>query len=109
MEDSLTSAIDKWHEKQDDEPSGPEANRRLGGTGAEEKVRRPWTREEDERLKALAVTGLSLKELSHELGRSLSSTRTRASKLRVAIARDLNGTQKRASARRWDAQGLKRK
>jgi hypothetical protein len=29
MDDSLTSAIDHWREKQDDEPSRPEAIRRL--------------------------------------------------------------------------------
>jgi hypothetical protein len=39
---------------------------------------------------------LSLRELALELGRSTSSVRTRALKLEVAIARDLNGMQKQS-------------
>ena len=37
IEDWLTSVIDKWHEKQDEEPSRSEAIRQ--GAGAEEKAR----------------------------------------------------------------------
>jgi hypothetical protein len=37
MEESLTSAIDKWREKQDDELSRPEAIRRLVELGLRSK------------------------------------------------------------------------
>jgi hypothetical protein len=39
MEDSLTSAIDKWREKQDGEPSRPEAIRRLVELGLKVKTK----------------------------------------------------------------------
>jgi hypothetical protein len=49
-------------------------------------VSRAWTLDEDERLRKLALAGLSLRELALEMGRAM--------KLDVAIARDLNGMQK---------------
>jgi hypothetical protein len=55
---------------------------------------RAWTLDEDERLRNLALAGLSLRELALEMGRGTSSVRVRAMKLDVAIARDLNGMQK---------------
>ena len=58
--------------------------------------RSPWTADDDKQLRKLAQAGLSLRELALELGRSTSSVRTRALKLEVAIARDLNGMQKQS-------------
>ena len=57
-------------------------------------MNRAWTLDEDERLRKLALAGLSLRELALEMGRGTSSVRVRAIKLDIAIARDLNGTQK---------------
>ena len=57
--------------------------------------RSPWTTEEDRQLRKLAQAGLSLTEIAREVGRNQSSVRVRAIKLDIAIARDLNGMQKR--------------
>jgi len=55
----------------------------------------PWTTEEDRQLRKLAQAGLSLTEIAREVGRNQSSVRVRAIKLDIAIARDLNGMQRR--------------
>jgi hypothetical protein len=68
---------------------------RNSGWSEGEEVSRAWTLDEDERLRKLALAGLSLRDLALEMGRSASSIRVRAIKLDVAIARDLNGMQKR--------------
>jgi len=57
--------------------------------------RSPWTTEEDRQLRKLAQAGLSLTEIAREVGRNQSSVRVRAIKLDIAIARDLNGMQRR--------------
>ena len=57
--------------------------------------RSPWTTDEDVKLRKLAQAGLSLTEIASEVDRSVSSVRVRAIKLDIAIARDLNGMQKR--------------
>ena len=52
-----------------------------------------WSTEEDERLRSLARTGFSLTEIAHQMKRSKSSVRARATKLTIALARDRNSMQ----------------
>jgi len=52
-----------------------------------------WSAEADERLRALARSGLSLAEIAHQMQRSKSSVRARAIKLAIALARDRNSQQ----------------
>lgn len=54
-----------------------------------------WTTDELERLRRLAQAGMSLTELAREMGRSMSSIRTRAEKLNITIARDMNRMRRR--------------
>jgi DNA-directed RNA polymerase specialized sigma24 family protein len=54
----------------------------------------PWSPAEDERLRKLALSGLSLTEIARQMERSKSSVRSRALKIKVAIARDRNPMQK---------------
>lgn len=72
---------------------GNSAACRAGAEG-EEVSRSPWTTHDDEQLRKLARAGLSLSELAHKLDRSISSVRTRALKLDIAIARDINSMQR---------------
>jgi hypothetical protein len=60
-----------------------------------EAMRRPWTADDDAQLRKLALSGLSLTELSHKISRTASTVRARAIKLEIAIARDRNGAKKR--------------
>jgi hypothetical protein len=53
----------------------------------------PWSPAEDERLRKLALSGLSLAEIARQMERSKSSVRSRALKIKVA-ARDRNPMQK---------------
>src|SRR5262249_53117903 len=46
-----------------------------------------WTEREDRRLRELAKAGLSLKEISGQIGRSWDSVRCRAAKLSIAVAK----------------------
>jgi hypothetical protein len=46
-------------------------------------------------LRKLAISGISLTEISKQMGRAKSSVRARATKLQIAIARDQNGSKKR--------------
>jgi hypothetical protein len=55
-----------------------------------------WTPGEDAKLRALALAGLSLAEISQHIGRPKAGVRDRAGRLEIAIARDQNGMQKRA-------------
>jgi hypothetical protein len=48
----------------------------------------PWSLEDDERLRKLALSGLSVTEIAHELRRNRSSVHTRAAKLKIVMARD---------------------
>jgi hypothetical protein len=52
-----------------------------------------WSIEEDERLRGLARSGFSLAEIAHQMQRSKSSVRARATKLMIALARDRNSQQ----------------
>jgi hypothetical protein len=53
----------------------------------------PWSSEEDNRLRKLAISGLSLVDIAAQMGRNKSSVRARALKMKVAIARDRNPMQ----------------
>ena len=65
-------------------------DRRLGRAGAQEMSGSPWSPEEDDRLRKLALSGLSLAAIAEQMKRSKSAIRVRAEKLKVAIARDRN-------------------
>jgi hypothetical protein len=53
----------------------------------------PWSDEDDQRLRNLAKSGLCLTEIAHQMRRGVSSVRSRALKITVAIARDRNPMQ----------------
>jgi hypothetical protein len=53
----------------------------------------PWSNEDDQLLRGLAVSGFSLAEIAHQMVRGKSSVRSRALKIEVAIARDRNPMQ----------------
>ena len=63
---------------------------------------RPWSPEEDFRLRKLALAGLSLAAIAEQLKRSKSAVRVRAEKLKIAIARDRNPMQNLAV---WSSSG----
>jgi hypothetical protein len=63
---------------------------------------RPWSPEEDDRLRKLALAGLSLAAISEQLKRGKSAVRVRAEKLKIAIARDRNPMQNLAA---WSSPG----
>jgi hypothetical protein len=65
-----------------------------------------WSPAEDERLRKLALSGLSLAEIAGQMERSKSSVRARALKMNIAIAYDRNPMQ--TTARLGDL-GLKAK
>jgi hypothetical protein len=52
--------------------------------------RRVWLRADDEGLRKMAAAGASLSQIAAQIGRSMSSVRTRALNLGVAIARNRN-------------------
>ena len=54
----------------------------------------PWSPDEDERLRKLALSGASMAEIAQQMKRTKSSVRTRALKLKIAIAREENPMQK---------------
>jgi len=54
----------------------------------------PWSPDEDARLRKLALSGASMAEIAQQMQRTKSSIRTRASKLKIAIAREENPMQK---------------
>ena len=54
----------------------------------------PWSPDEDERLRKLALSGASMAEIAQQMQRTKSSVRTRALKLKIAIAREENPMQK---------------
>jgi DNA-binding IclR family transcriptional regulator len=63
-----------------------------------------WSPDEDERLRKLARSGLSLVEIAHEIRLSKSSVHTRAAKLKIVMARD------RSTTTRWSVElGLREK
>ena len=53
--------------------------------------RLPWSPAEDERLRKLALSGLSLQEIAAHMERNPASIRSRTRTLNVAVARGQNG------------------
>ena len=53
----------------------------------------PWSTAEDQQLRKLALSGLSLAQIAAQMQRGKSSVRTRALKLEIAIASDRNPMQ----------------
>jgi hypothetical protein len=53
----------------------------------------PWSGEDDLQLRCLAASGFSLAQIARQMVRSKSSVRSRALKLKIAIARDRNPMQ----------------
>ena len=60
----------------------------------------PWSNNEDQRLRELALAGLNLPAIAVELGRSTSGVRWRAEKLLIKIARGTNGMAAAAIVKR---------
>jgi hypothetical protein len=54
----------------------------------------PWSDEDDQQLRSLALSGFSLAEIAHQMMRGKSSVRSRALKIEIAIARDRNPMRK---------------
>ena len=54
----------------------------------------PWSDEDDQQLRGLALLGFSLAEIAHQMARGKSSVRSRALKIEIAIARDRNPMRK---------------
>jgi hypothetical protein len=53
-------------------------------------VKGPWRPEEDERLRALASAGLNAVEIANEIKRSDRVVRSRASQLKIPLAKSTN-------------------
>jgi hypothetical protein len=53
----------------------------------------PWSDEDDQQLRSLALSGFGLAEIARQMLRGMSSVRSRALKLGIAIARDRNPMQ----------------
>ncbi len=64
------------------------------------RIGKPWTAEEDDQLRKLALSGLSLLEIAARMERHKSSVRTRAVKMKIAIAlaRSPQGLSRQSSA-----------
>jgi hypothetical protein len=62
-----------------------------------------WSQEEDERLRQLAISGLSSAAVAAKMKRSKSSVRFRALKLEIAIARDRNAMQRPTKSEKANA------
>ena len=58
------------------------------------KINKAWTSSEEERLLKLALSGASMAEIAQQMQRTKSAVRTRALKLKIAIAREENPMQK---------------
>ena len=54
----------------------------------------PWSDDDDQQLRSLALSGFSLAEIAHQMVRSKSSVRSRALKIEIAIAHDRNPMRK---------------
>jgi hypothetical protein len=50
----------------------------------------PWTPEEDERLRKLALTGTSVAPMAKQMHRSMASVRNRAARLKIVVAKSSN-------------------
>jgi len=47
----------------------------------------PWTHEEDERLRVLALSGASVAAMAEQLKRSPAAVRNRANRLKIVVAK----------------------
>jgi hypothetical protein len=54
----------------------------------------PWSQEQDEKLRMLASSGMSMAAIAAQMKRTKSAIRTRAAKLKITIARDRNPMQR---------------
>ena len=50
----------------------------------------PWTPEEDERLRKLALTGTSAAPMAKQMHRSMASVRNRAARLKIVVTKSHN-------------------
>jgi hypothetical protein len=50
----------------------------------------PWAPEEDERLRALALSGASVAEMAKQMKRSPEAVRSRAYRLKIVVAKSSN-------------------
>jgi hypothetical protein len=50
----------------------------------------PWAPEEDERLRALALSGASVAEMAKQIKRSEEAVRSRAYRLKILVAKSRN-------------------
>jgi hypothetical protein len=67
------------------------SSQRSRSPGSGKMIKQPlWLPADDEWLRKLAAAGASLRQIAAQIGRSMSSVRTRALNLDVAIARDRN-------------------
>jgi hypothetical protein len=64
--------------------------RRAGAEGQEMNPI-PWTPKEDERLRALALSGASVAEMSKQMKRSEEAVRSRAYRLKIVLAKSRMG------------------
>jgi hypothetical protein len=53
-----------------------------------------WLQDDDEKLRALAITGLSAAQIAQRMLRPKASVRGRAAKLGIVIARDAHAMKK---------------
>ena len=51
----------------------------------------PWTPEEDERLRSLALSGMSVAAMSEQMKRSKAAVRNRARRLKIVVAKSRLG------------------
>jgi hypothetical protein len=51
----------------------------------------PWSTDDDQRIRDLALQGLNLRSIAVQINRSLSVIHRHAEKLKIAIASDRNG------------------
>jgi hypothetical protein len=51
----------------------------------------PWTPKEDERLRALALSGASVAEMAKQMKRSEEAVRSRAYRLKIVLAKSRMG------------------
>ena len=58
------------------------------------KMSDPWSQKQDEQLRVLASSGMSMAAIAKQMKRTKSAIRTRAAKLKIAIARDRNPMQR---------------
>jgi hypothetical protein len=50
----------------------------------------PWAPEEDQRLRALALSGASVAEMAKQMKRSAEAVRSRAYRLKIVVAKSRN-------------------